>query len=287
LRFFCLIFVLLSITTLGQDKVYLLNGDCQTGKVTDITSDVVSFENDDGNISVNRDKILLIEYSNGIIEKFNAPEQNVIYMAPNEQSKKKGPDHDLSHHNQFSLNTLALCNADIAFFYERLNKTKKMGYGFMGAYNFNPYATLPNVFISILYNAKKNYDIGAHFNLYPGRFENRTGFYFGMMVKYTDFSFTKVEEVVSNTGGITSITTKFTPAKGKQLATIFTAGTHTDITKNFFIKTLIGLGGFSLKGAYRQQFNYILNQDNPKGTAPLNVGFLLKLYVGINVGFNF
>jgi hypothetical protein len=276
----------------AQDKIYLVDGECLKGKVTEISDHKITFEANDpdkeymqGTQVLYKSNILLIEYKNGKVELFSTPTDDIIYT-PDKNNSDSHRDKNLNrnpekteHLNLGSLNTLALCNADISGFYERLTNTKRFGFGVMGAYNFNQYASFPNLFIAVLYNAKKNYDLGGFINYYPTHFKGRNAFYYGIMCKYTYFRFTSVSEQKS---GTTSILT-YSPATGSQLATMFTFGSHLQITKDFFIKTIIGIGGFKLHGVYKEQYNYVINQ----GVSNSNTSTLAKVYFGLNAGFTF
>ena len=103
-----------------------------------------------------------------------------------------------------------------------------------------------------------------------------------------NFSYSKAIEEKVVSGGNISTNIKYSPATGSQLATIFTFGTHTTVAKNIFIKTLFGVGGFNLRGDYQQQYNYYLNKrTNQAKAAGYDRTFLLKLYLGVNLGYNF
>lgn len=279
------ILILLTFTLKCQDKLFFLNGTTKTGKVTEITPNYIALKSDSGVIEFERTAILLIEFKNGKFDKINDPEKDVTTKADKKENFHfKQANKQLYSYNRVSINSLALCNADIAAFYERMLPGKKIGLGVMGAYNFNLYANGTNAFIAILANAKKNYDMGGFINLYPARFEKRTFMHLGVMVKYTSFNFTSVRSDSVKVGNVYAVSNSYKASKGSQLATIFTIGSHTDITKNFFIKTIFGLGGFKLTGAYKEQFNIELNKANTNNQ-PLESKSLPKLYFGINLGF--
>lgn len=274
----------------SQDKLYFLDGTTKTGKVTEIGPDQIVLKINFENNEFPRSSILLIEFADGSFEKINDPEKNVIASPDKKENFHfKQKQKEIYSYNHVSVNSLALCNADISAFYERILPSKKVGLGLMGAYNFNLYATFPNAFFAVLTNAKKHYDLGGYINFYPGNTEKRTYMHFGVMVKYTSFSYSSVKEDSVKVGNAVAVTVNYTYTKGSQLATIFTIGTHSDVTKNFFIKTIFGLGAFKLRGDYRDQYNMVLNQNNNstsgKPADPLNVKFLPKFYFGINLGF--
>jgi hypothetical protein len=275
-----------------QDKVYLLNGSKITGKITEVSSDNILMAAD-GTDTIPREQVLLLEFRNGSVEIINKPQQTVIYNPAKLEGQMKRDDaKNLSFNaNLISLNTMALCNADLSGFYERLLPSKRIGIGCMAAYNFNASSGVQNLFISVLSNAKKQYDLGVFANLYGGGFTKKNTFHYGIFFKYMNFTYSKAIEEKVTSGGISSTNIRYTPATGSQLATIFTWGTFTDLSKNIFLKTLFGLGGFNLHGDYKQQYNYFLNKSagqNPNGQQrSYNRTLLAKIYIGINLGYRF
>ena len=284
-------FLISAFIARGQDKVYFMDGTCRTVKVLEIAPDniiIVPLSESgapfiDANETISKSEVILIEYKSGMVEIFNTPENTAIYNANGSMRKDMKKEGQSFAFNFASLNTLALCNADISAFYEHLLPSKRFGFGGMAAYNFNHYAVLPNAFISILNNAKKNYDAGVFANFYPAHFKRRTTFYFGTLFKYTSFNFDKIIE--EKTGGAVNI--KYLPTKGSQMATIVTIGTHSAFGKNLFFKTIAGIGGFKLKGDYKEQFNYRLNAENKPTDPTVNYTVLPKIYLGLNLGFSF
>ncbi len=272
----------------SQDKLYFLDGTTKTGKVTEIGPEQIILKINFENNEFPRSSILLIQFADGSFEKINDPEKNVIASPDKKENFHfKQKEKEIYSYNHVSVNSLALCNADISAFYERILPSKKVGVGVMGAYNFNLYATFPNAFFAVLTNAKKHYDLGGYINFYPGNTEKRTYMHFGVLVKYTSFSYSSVKEDSVKVGNVVAYTVNYTYTKGSQLATIITIGTHSDVTKNFFIRTIFGLGAFKLRGDYRDQYNMVLNQNNNSNppTDPVNFKFLPKFYFGINLGF--
>jgi hypothetical protein len=256
----------------SQDKVYFLDGRCVNCKVLEISEDELLINKEGEEQKLNREELLLILYKNGTTESLNIPKQSSVYHPTTD--KRRIQEKELFKPHYISLNTAALCNADVSVFYEHLTRTRLFGFGVMGAYNFNAQASFQNIFIVTLPNAKKNYDLGATFNFYPGKFESRTGVTFGMMMKYTHITFDAQTIVNSPNGNIV----EYRRAQGSQLATIFTMGTHTSFKNNVFIRTLFGLGGFKLKGDYKSEYNKIYFGNS--------LSFLPKIYIGFNVGFN-
>lgn len=275
----------------AQDKVYFTDGSSQTCRIIEISDYEILAELQEERLSFSKTKILFIEFKNGSVDVYNIPKENLIYNPIIEKRNNKNPEpKEFFKSNFASVNTLALCNADVSMFFEHLLPGRYVGLGVMGAYNFNPRASFSNLFISPLENAKKKYDLGLFANIYTEGIETKTTcFYFGIFIKYMNFSYTKVTEVRTTSGNSTSISLKRSNESANQLATIFTFGTHSNITKNFFVKTIFGIGGFNLRGDYRQQYNYYLNgaSNQSNNISPNNRKFLLKLYVGVNAGFVF
>lgn len=101
----------------------------------------------------------------------------------------------------------------------------------------------------------------------------------GLLLKYCAFKFTS-----ENVDPVSSLVT-YSPAEGSQLAAMFQIGSHHIVSNNFFVKTILAIGGIGLKGDFKQQFNYNLNKNNPG--SEYDVRYLPKIYLGLNTGFNF
>lgn len=291
-RLLAYLFFSVGFVAAAQDKIYLLDGSCRIAKVLEIAPDYITIVplSESGapfinsNETIQKNTVLLVEYKNGTIEVYNKPDKTTAYTSNTTKTIREKKDAgNVSLFNLASLNTLALCNSDITGFFERLVQNKKLGFGAMASYNFNKYVTAPNSFMFILNNAKKNYDVGIFANFYPAHFKRRTTFSMGLMIKYTSFNFSSIIE--EKIGTATNI--KYVASKGDQLATIVTIGTHRYLSKNFFVKTLAGIGVFRLKGDYKQQFNYLSNKENKPGDPVYNYNFLPKIYLGLNFGYNF
>lgn len=275
----------------GQDKLYMLDGSMRLVKVLQIAPDNITivplsesgapFRDADEVIA--KSQVLFIEYKSGVIEVYSSPEKSFIYNPNGTIRKEVTKDEQEFSFNFASLNTLALCNADLSGFFEHLLPSKKIGFGGMAAYNFNRNVISPNQFLLVLNNAKKNYDAGAFLNFYPGHFKRKVTLYFGVMFKYTAFSYNKVTSTITGQ----SATLTYAPAKGSQLATLIDLGFHARLGRNMFLKTIAGLGGFRLKGDYKEQVNYYMNSNAQPGEPTLNYGLLPKIYLGLNFGFSF
>lgn len=281
--------ILLFFTLPGraQDFVYLLNGSKTTGKITEVGTEDVAVLTDGATERIPRAEILLLEFRNGTTEIINQPRANVTASARPGKISLANNVNELPRQNLISFNSLALINADVSCFYERINKTKEIGFGIMGAYNINPRATIYTPHIFILSNARKLYDLGLFMNYYPKSLNKTRSFYVGLFFKYTAINFSSLSEDTVMSGGVKSVLVSYKAAEGHQLATLFSIGKHYRITNSFFVKTLFSIGGFNLKGDYKKQYNFMSNRGNPAGTLPVERTLLLKWYFGLNAGYYF
>lgn len=283
-RFATYVLLVLYASLGAQDRIILLNGAEKKGQIREIGPDYIKFLFDDELlVSTPREDVMLLEYKNGLVEIINPPEKNAVYLPIDAgESRIEKNAEKMSGNNQLSINTLALVNADVAVFYERLMAKRRFGIGAMGAYNLNNYVGVYNLFLSPLSNAKKHYDLGLNFNYYFSKSQKTSSVYVGLLFKYTYFTFSKT--VLG--GNPPGSTISYLPASGYQMSTLLTTGSQRKIGDNFLIKTIFGLGGFNLKSDYLKEYNYQLGQANPRNVNS-NVTFLLKLYVGINAGYIF
>jgi hypothetical protein len=270
----------------SQDKIYLVNGETKTGTLTKLGEEFITIKTSiNDSAEIHKSSILIIAFENGKIQKINSAEKDVSFIADdNSEINFNQNNKDNLYCNDVSINTLAICNADVSVFFERFLFKKKLGLGIMGSYNFNTRATILNSFIVLLNNGKKNYDLGGFINFYPLEFEKNHFLHFGIMYKYMAFSYTSIK-LTNNIGGNQGAAiSSYTSAKGFQSATMLTTGSYSRFNNNFFIKTILGLGTFKLKNDYLEQYNLLSN--NNKNNAQSNTTFILpKMYIGINLGF--
>jgi hypothetical protein len=271
----------------AQDKVIFTDGSSRTGTVQEILPDEVILAIAEGTVSVARNTIVLITYRNGLVDHLNTPPADVVYLPAGTASEKSRSDQAAEETVNFlSVNSLALVNADFTVLYERLFFGRQAGAGVIGGFNFNPRVTLYNVFLYPLAEAKKNYDAGAFFNFYPGGLGAKNRFYGGLMVKYTSFRFQSLREDTLLAGNQLSIQTSYSPSSGSQLATLFTFGTHSSLGSGVYVRTLFGLGGFTLRGDYKEQFNYMLRRGADVNDPVYHYSFVPKIYLGLNFGIS-
>lgn len=284
-----LLFLLTSFTLPAQDKVYFLDGSKLTCTVVNIMSEHIELVNGQGNTSiVSKFDLLLIEYHNGKFEIFNRATKDLETNESEEENDKKKVETSQFKQNYLSINTLALTNADISAFYEYVSPNKKGGFGVMGAYNFNTRTTFQNVFFINLPNSRKLYDVGVFCKAYlNSSSEKNIKFSLGLFFKYTNFTFDIVKiDSVSGPAGSTQILT-YSHSGGMQLASMGTLDCRVNLNDSFFITGLVGLGGFNLRGVYKQEFNKEINKNLKPGEQVVNYSFLPKIYFGLNAGFNF
>jgi|JI9StandDraft_1071089.scaffolds.fasta_scaffold26495_1 hypothetical protein len=279
--FFCILLTSICAFSWSQDKVYLLNGEVKKGVILEVSPNNITFMDDYGTTTLEKTGILLVEFKSGKTEVFN--KATVDLFATN--GKGSNPRFEKTRRkvdtvNMLSVNCAALCNADLAFFYERLLFNKRIGIGLMGAYNFNSVTNFYNLYLFPLEKSKKVYDVGFHVNYYTKSEFLSSKMIYGLLVKYTEFSYTAIFEERIGTGSASRLVTRRVNTASHHTATLFTVGTHTSLNHNLFIRTVCGMGGYLLHGIYKQQYNYKRGPDS-------NVGFLPKLYLGVNVGFNF
>jgi hypothetical protein len=268
----------------AQDKIYLLDGQRHEGKVSEISSEKITYLFNGISRVVAVDLVLLIEFSSGRTQVFHAAQKD-IYRAKTIRPEREEDKHRVKWQNEFYINTLALYNADVSLYYEYRLKTKQIGLGFLGTYNFNAYATAPNYYVAALSNGKKLYDAGAFISFYTRNQQATLQFYYGLMFKYTAFNFTAVNEDSVYANNSASVLVSYEPASGSQLSTLLNLGIHSDITETVFIKSSFALGFFVLKGVYKEQLNTIMS--NPQNGYISNYSVLPKASLGFSVGFKF
>jgi hypothetical protein len=284
--FFTAIFLFATVFTRAQDKIVLTDGSAVQGRVTEVTPDEIVLRSAEGESRLPVTRVLLIEYKNGAVETYTTAGQDADYPTrPN--AGKDATGNTIQPANFVSLNTLALVNADVAVFYERVLYQRKLTAGLMAAANFNMRATGYNLFIGVLNNGKKTHDLGAFLNYYPTGMSGKTRLYFGLMMKYTGFRYSVLKEDTLVNGGTSSIHATYTPATGSQLATIVTFGSQTKLGESFFVKTIFGIGGFAVKGTYREQLTLMFERTRGDGPSIFTGSSLPKLYLGFNAGFSF
>ncbi len=278
--YFCLL-LLLSLITVAQDKIYLLDGQRIDGKVKEISSKTILYTNDISTLNIDVELVLLIEFSNGSTQVFNNPKKSV-YKPNNFYPGSQTKMNEVLLRNELYVNTLSLFNADLSLYYEYRLSSKKTGLGFTGTYNFNQYATVPNAFIAVLNNGKKIYDAGVFVNFYTRQKPSQPYFYYGIVFKYTAFNFTSIREDSVLLNNTVSVNIHYEEASGSQFSTLFNLGIHSDLGNSMFLKSFFSLGFFALTGVYKEQLNYTLS--DPQSGYNANFTILPKASLGICLG---
>lgn len=279
-----ILFLVLLYRSLGaQDTVYFLDGEKRDGKVIEIGPDMVLVETDGEKKQIARQYIMLIQYKNGFFETFNRPAESKTIVRNSDGQGGKSADRKVTKaqiNNRVSFNSLALANSDIAFFYEYLIPNSKVGLSAMGAYNFNSGTGFYNAFIDRATKAKKNYDLGVSVDFYSSNPREKTSFFGGLMIKYTNFSYYRVVYMPSGNGTIRVVNEG--RASAYNLATLFTFGISRQWPDNFFIKSIVGAGGCFLRGDIRNQLGNANSTQSTDGPF-----FLFKGYLSLNIGYCF
>lgn len=279
-----LLLILAFLTGRAQDKVYLTNGSLLDGKVLEVGLENLILQQGESTQVVPKLQVVLVHYRNGITETYNAPERDVVVTRPGDSRPPTvSPDNT---QNMVSFNMLGLVNADLMFFYERLLPGKKVGIGALAGYNFNPHVNATfNTYMAPLTNAKKQGDLGLFINFYRKPLGEKRNTFFGFSVKYTPIKFTSVIENSVTTGTLVTKNIILTPSEGKQVATLFHLGKHFQITQQFFLRGMAGIGLFKLTGEYRTQFNYMQNKNT--NLPPVEITVLPKIFLSFHAGYCF
>ena len=265
----------------AQDKLYFLNGEILSGYVVEVSPNNITFGSNRGTNTFEKTDLLLLEFSNGRIEVYNrAPVDIFTNDEPGKNIRLEQSLRKVDTVDMISFNSLALCNGEVSLLYEHLLFKKFIGIGAIGSYNFNTVTNVFNIFLVPLENCKKKYDIGGFVHVYTrSNFFNSKLFY-GAMVKYSEFSYTALFQDKVGSGSSTRIVTRRVDTNGHHTALIGLVGTEFKLTNSLFLRTVSGLGGYLLKGTYRQQYNARVGPHS-------DVGFLPKAFLSVQFGFQF
>lgn len=286
--YLALALLILQLVAGAQDKIYFLDGSMQEGNIIEVGPERLKVNYGSYEGEVLRGEVLLIEFASGFTEVINTPAKSLTVTSRDEgRAQQNAVFARTGRHSFFSLNSLGLMNADVSLHYEYILHNKNIGLGAMGVYNFNDRAGLFNAFISSVANSKKKHELGLFANYYSKDPRQEICFFLGAMLKYTYFTFSKVIETQSANGGIISTAIRYEDARAYHLATMATVGINVNTPQNFMFKAVAGLGGYYIKGAFREQFNYEQNRNRDPGSPKSNTVFLPKAYLGLNVGYLF
>jgi hypothetical protein len=282
-----LVFLLTTTSFFAQHKVYLTFGGKIEGKVTEVGVERIILIRDSVPDFIAIRNIILIDYGKGKADVFGEAIKDIYLPGSSSNTKGMKSTTKITRQNEIYLNSLSLVNADLAVFYEHQIKGRKLGLGLMGAFNFNAYANFANIFIAVLSNGKKLYDVGIFSNVYLNSEESSIRWFMGLMLKYTEFSYSYVKEDSTYVNNSVAVQISYTPARGNQLSTLLSVGAHKQFNEGFFMKFSASIGAFRLKGDYKQQFNYVMNSGNSPTSDKVNYSLLPKAYLSISTGWKF
>lgn len=270
----------------GQDILYTITAEKINCHVTEITETSVFYTiNKTQSDSININFVYLIQYANGLVEKLNAIEEPVTNRTdPIKIYVSKTP-------YSISLNTLAFYNSDITFLGERHLKNSAYTLGLLASYNFNTRTSWPNIWLALLTNAKKQYDIGTYFLFKPDGInpKHRSSGFIGCMLKYTAFTFEAEKQTVVYTFGVPQIVSRgFEKRNSSLLALMLSVGYDVQLNKTCFFRGLVSVGGFRVKNNYAEEISKkILQNQNLAGSSSSRINYLPKLYFGLCIGWQF
>lgn len=189
---------------LAQDLIYFKTGEKQVGKIQEINSDFILFEDTFNNLNeIPKADLLIIQFKNNTTEILNLPEKSeVIYNG-------KRP-RDLSFNNSISTNLAAFALGDLNLTFERKNCTKDADLGVFASYNINNRTTLFNLRFNNLSASKRHLEFGGFINVkFPSDHpeKNRIPF-ISLMYKRTLFNYTPI--TITGSSSILQYTNKST-----------------------------------------------------------------------------
>lgn len=281
-----LLFFVIVQAAISQDIIYLNNGSKVEALVKELNVTTVkykNFNNQDGPTYVsNKNDILFIEYQNGTIEIINKDPSSISppgtpTVAPKKEIPKGPYDIFYMNKNCIYLNGLALVNSDIALIYDREIANSRLSLVLLGAYNFNLHTNYTNRNIHALYNAKKNYDLGAGINYYT-QARKKTQYFVGVLVKCMHYEYVRQTEVEENINGIVYKTTKLENANNYQISGLLLNGLQFRITPFFTYRAFIGVGFTNKDNDISKAVTEDMTQK-PRSFA--------KAYLGMCVGYRF
>lgn len=226
------LFLYLAKIGLAQDAIYFKSGEKQVGKIQEINSEFILFEDTFNNINeILKADLLLIQFKNNTTELFNLPEKSeLIYKGKRTE--------DLNFNNSIATNLAAFALGDLNLTFERKDCAKDVDIGLFGAYNINNRTTIFNLRFNNLSAAKRYIELGAFINFkfspdHPGK--NRIPF-ISFMYKRTIFNYTPANYTASS--GILQYTSKSTYSN----VYIISYGLSSKPFHQFFLSGSFGMG---------------------------------------------
>lgn len=234
----CFIF-LFGLSSKAQDILYTISGNKLQTKVEEINITEIKykdFSNIDGpTYVIAKEEIVLIQYSNGLIDVINAnPLGNIPKKTENNPVRiktieKKPLNLYYLNNNMLSINALALANGDFTLIYDREIAEGHVGVSLLGGYNFNSrMGALNGLIADSRDNAKKKFDAGLGINYIPNT-TRRIQYFIGLLGKYMAYDYKNVVDTTNNQ-------LKYENASGYQFAVMITNGWTYRISPNFNFK---------------------------------------------------
>lgn len=190
---FLVIFLLLSFTLYGQDKLFLTDGTSKKGIVISKAKDVIYFKTSDTSVTekISKSRILMIEDYKG--DRFLFSSQTT-----EPDSVKSSVKNKTQPRNIISAQPIGLLFGRATVVYERLSEDAKIGLVIPLSITFDPFGTMYNSRLDTNQNAIKRisgvkFITGFDLNFYLGNRKNKN-FFVGPRVRYgTDLFLRNVE----------------------------------------------------------------------------------------------
>lgn len=236
----------------AQDLIYFKTGEKQVGKIQEINSDFILFEDTFNNLNeIPKADLLVIQFKNNTTEVLNLPEKSEIIY----QGKRR---EDLSLNNSISTNLAAFTLGDLNLTFERKNFAKDIDFGIFGAYNLNTRTTIFNARFSNFSASKRHLEFGAflNFKFTPDRPEKNRIPFISLMYKRTLFNYTPITSIGSSS--ILQFTNKTTYSN----VYIISYGLCSKPFNQFFISGTFGLGIATFTDEFLEDSNARSNRNN-------------------------
>lgn len=248
----------------AQDLIYFKTGEKQVGKIQEINSDFILFEDTFNNLNeIPKADLLVIQFKNNTTEVLNLPEKSEIIY----QGKRR---EDLSLNNSISTNLAAFALGDLNLSFERRNIYKDVDAGIFCAYNINNRITFFNTRFTNLSSSKRNVEFGAYvnFKFQSDRPEkNRTPFV-GLTYKRTLFNYSPI--TTSGTSSILQYTNKSTYSN----VYIISYGLCSKTFNQFFISGSFGFGIATFTDEFLEDTNARSKRNNTfRGQITILIGY--------------
>lgn len=250
----------------AQDLIYFKSGEKQVGKIQEINSEFILFEDTFNTIyEIPKADLLLIQFKNNTTEIFNAPEKS-------DQLYHGKKTKDLNFNNCVSTNFAAFTLGDLNLTFERRNISKDVDAGVFCAYNINNRTTIFNTRFTNLSSSKRHLEFGAYvnFKFQPDHPEKNRIPFVGLMYKRTLFNYSPI----TSTGSSSII--KFTNKTTYSNVYILSYGLSSKTFHQFFISGSFGMG----IATFTDEFLSDTNSENKRNN-------VFRCQINVMVGYTF